>query len=1048
MRNRLQHQITAKDQRNRDVAEAFSSNFCQEAQERRERAPERLQCWLAMKVFEPFRLDTVNHCVWRAEERLPLTPKAFDVLRYLVEHADRLVTQDEILEAIWPETYVNPEAIRKYILEIRRVLGDRPSPPLFIETLPKRGYRFVAKVTDDRTPSAASTEAGGNMVGRDVALAQINNHFEKALSGQRQVVFVTGEAGIGKTTLVDTFQQQAARHPNLRLARGQCIEGFGGTEAYYPMLEALGSLVRNAQDDAMVQTLAKQAPTWLAQFPSLVKTEQRDWLQREILGSTRGRMVREICEALEAMTEQAPLIVILEDLHWADTSTFDWISAFARRREPAKLLLVGTYRPVDVVLSQSPLKALKQDLEVRHLCSEVAIERLQESDVAEYLAKTFANSNLPSGLASLIHHNSGGNALFMAAIVRDIAKRGLIAQVGGAWALTAPLQAIYPGIPETLQQMLDLLFEQLSAEEQQILQGCSVAGERFSVWAASVILETLPASVEEACDKLAQRQQFIRFAGIHKAANGADSAHYEFRHALYRQALYRSLPRVSRTKFHRSLGERLMPFCTTEKPELASELALHFEEGRDFEQAARCLMLASQNAAKRFSHRDSIQVLRHALKLISGQELSTGFELEIQILERIGDAQFTLGEMSESLGSYESASSLAADADSRAKQIFVLTKMALAAWFIDAVRGNQVCERALQVSRSLSDPLLLARTELAVACLRLLYDSWRVEDEEVCARALTTIRSLAGFSSPLHVYHTYVQVLQGEYEQARKQADALIDTATDPTTYTLAFGGRGFMLMATGRFGEMLQLVRNGQEVARKNESEAWIWVMGEAWLRAHCFDFDGVHRLGEFTMPTDGESHAAWTRTAARIAAGYMEIAQGNHEKALESFAQIRDYEITPKFFLHWHWRMHAVIGTIEACLSAGNILNARREADGLLESALAVADPNLHALAWEINSRVCRAEKDSSGARECIAKALAIVDKREIPVSGWRVHATAWELYTEEGESEKAGRHRGRAQEMIMSMADSFEQGEPMRETFLAAAPVQRILSSAVSA
>ena len=91
-----------------------------------------------MKVFEPFRLDPVNHCLWRAEERVLLTPKAFDVLRYLVDHADRLVPQDEILEALWPETYVNPEGIRKYILEIRKVLGDRPDHPTFIETLPKR----------------------------------------------------------------------------------------------------------------------------------------------------------------------------------------------------------------------------------------------------------------------------------------------------------------------------------------------------------------------------------------------------------------------------------------------------------------------------------------------------------------------------------------------------------------------------------------------------------------------------------------------------------------------------------------------------------------------------------------------------------------------------------------------------------------------------------------------------------------------------------------------------------------------------------------------
>ena len=346
--------------------------------------------------------------------------------------------------------------------------------------------------------------------------------------------------------------------------------------------------------------------------------------------------------------------------------------------------------------------------------------------------------------------------------------------------------------------MLDLLFEQLNPEEQRILQGCSVAGERFSVWAASVILDTLPGAIDETCDKLAQRQQFIRFAGIHKAANGADSAHYEFKHALYRQALYRSLSSANRAKFHRSLGERLLPFCTTEKPELASELALHFEEGRDFEQAARCLMLAAENAGKRFSHRDSVQVLRHALKLISGQAPSTGIELQIQIFQRIGDAQFTLGEMSDSLASYETAASLAGQADSRTEQISVLMKMALSAWFIDAVRGNQICERVLQVSRGLSDPLLLARTELAVACLRLLYDSWRTEDVEVCARALKAIRSLAGFSSPLHVYHIYVLVLQGEYEQALNQADALIDRATDPTTYTLAFGGKGFRVYRLG----------------------------------------------------------------------------------------------------------------------------------------------------------------------------------------------------------------------------------------------------------
>src|SRR5260370_19749560 len=122
----------------------------------------------------------------------------------------------------------------------------------------------------------------------------------------------------------------------------------------------------------------------------------------------------------------------------------------------------------------------------------------------------------------------------MTGIVRCIAERGSIVQEGGKWVLTAPLQDIYPGIPETLQQMLENQFEQLSAEAQCILETCSVAGEPFSVWAAAAMLDTLPTSIEETCDRLAQRQQFIRFVGIQYAGNGADSAHYQFRHSLYR----------------------------------------------------------------------------------------------------------------------------------------------------------------------------------------------------------------------------------------------------------------------------------------------------------------------------------------------------------------------------------------------------------------------------------------------------------------------------------------------------------------------------------
>src|SRR5215472_1580501 len=107
-----------------------------------------------MKLFHSFRLDTVNHCLWAGEERIRLTPKAFDVLRFLVERAERVVTQQEILDALWPQTYVNPEVVKKYVLEIRKVLGDPRDKPIFIQTVHKRGYQFVACVRDEHDPQA------------------------------------------------------------------------------------------------------------------------------------------------------------------------------------------------------------------------------------------------------------------------------------------------------------------------------------------------------------------------------------------------------------------------------------------------------------------------------------------------------------------------------------------------------------------------------------------------------------------------------------------------------------------------------------------------------------------------------------------------------------------------------------------------------------------------------------------------------------------------------------------------------------------------------
>jgi predicted ATPase len=390
----------------------------------------------------------------------------------------------------------------------------------------------------------------------------------------------------------------------VHISRGQRVEGFGGKEAYFPVLEAISQLVRSASGGPIVQAMAKLAPTWLIQLPSLLKPEQKQALQQEILGASRERMLREVCELLEFLSAQTPLVLILEDLHWVDPSTLDLISALARRREPAKLLLLCTYRPVDLVLSKSPLKELKQDLQVHHLCREVALELLEESAVTKYLANEFPSGTLPSGLAHVIYRHSGGNALFMAAIVQDMAKRGLIVPDGDSRKLTTPLDAIAPNVPETLQEMLQVQFEQLGEAEQRVLKTASVAGERFSVWAISGGMELESGQIEETCDRLAARCQMIAPAGVQEFADGLLSAYYEFRHSLYRQAIYRQISDAARSRLHVSIANRLKAFCEHGQRELASEVAFHFEAGRAFESTVRFLMIAAQSASERFAYRE------------------------------------------------------------------------------------------------------------------------------------------------------------------------------------------------------------------------------------------------------------------------------------------------------------------------------------------------------------------------------------------------------------------------------------------------------------
>src|SRR5262249_28634543 len=296
-------------------------------------------------AFGDFSLDLAKGQLLGSGEVVALLPTASAFMRRVVEDGGHVVSREELLRVGWPNTHVSDGVLKVIIFEIRRALGDAPVAPRYIETVPRRGYRFTASRTrSPRMPAPPDVRTA--LVGREALLALLAQRLERARAGQRQLVFLSGEAGIGKTAVLDTFLARAASDPDLVIARGACLEHYGAAEAYLPVLEALGRLLREPGVERVIGVLKTHAPTWLAQLPWLEDCGDREASPRTLLGVTKERMLREMAEAVETVTATTPLLLVLEDLHWSDYSTLDLVGMLARRQEAARLLVIGSYRAV------------------------------------------------------------------------------------------------------------------------------------------------------------------------------------------------------------------------------------------------------------------------------------------------------------------------------------------------------------------------------------------------------------------------------------------------------------------------------------------------------------------------------------------------------------------------------------------------------------------------------------------------------------------------------------------------------------------------------
>jgi DNA-binding winged helix-turn-helix (wHTH) protein/tetratricopeptide (TPR) repeat protein len=579
--------------------------------------------WL---VFPPFRFDPANEQLWQADRRIPLEPKPMAVLRYLLERHQRLVKKEELLSRLWGDVTVGDAVLKTCLSQIRQALGDSSRAPRFIETAHRRGYRFIAHLEsspssrsapamDGQVRAAPSTRKPWHFVGRERELRALEDRLAGVLSGERRVVTVSGDPGIGKTMLVDAFIEQARSRHAPWIGRGQCVRQYGQGEPYMPIMEALGGLGRGPGGEEVIQVLRRHAPSWLSEMPGLLSSlSERVELERRFTGGTPQLMLREAAEALEALSESRGCILVLEDVHWADYSTLDLLSYITRRSAPAALLVIATYRPLELLTDADHRGDILQELRRCARYEELPLPALNEPAISAYLAGRFPEHALPSPLSDMLRVRTAGNPLFLCRVVDGWIEHGLLSKEPEHGELR--LTELSRAMPVSLRRMLEAELERLAPFELKVLQAASVAGMDFSTAAVAAALDEDVASIEEICLRWARRQQFLRLSGTSEWPDRCVHLRCHFVHDLYHQVLYEQTGASLRVQLHRRIGERLEQGYGEQMSNVAAELCMHFERAGDNARAVRYLQLAAEQALGLSAYREAVDHLRRALSLL------------------------------------------------------------------------------------------------------------------------------------------------------------------------------------------------------------------------------------------------------------------------------------------------------------------------------------------------------------------------------------------------------------------------------------------------
>jgi DNA-binding SARP family transcriptional activator len=866
-------------------------------------------------------------------------------------------------------------------------LGVDPLP----ETLALRERILQTPPTLPRRPSATLPAALAlrlPFVGREQEWTQLSRVLQQALNGRGQVVLVAGEPGIGKTRLLEELASLATAR-GARVLMGCCYE-MEQNMAYAPFVEALKPLLT-----AMSARPPPCPPAQLAAVAELMPELRRMWpdlppYQRLPPDAERTRLLASLAQVIRLCTQDEPLVLLLDDLHWADPSSLQLIHHLARQGEEQPLLLAGAYCPTHLVADQAlaagqALAPLRQQLARQKRLVELSLTAFRQDDVV-LLLRILGASNSGDALARRLYRETEGHPFFLAEVLRTLAQEGLdlatVAKGTGIderWLLSSDVRAVVLG-----------RLDRLIADDRELLDHASVVGREFAPSLLAHFLDRPERTLAEQAEQLCARG-FLR---------PRQPDRYEFGHGLMRRVTYEALSEPRRRLLHRQLAHTLLALGAA-----AGTVATHYAAGDQPWLALEHSLDAAEGAARVAAYDEALAWCQQAMSIAEAhpQAVPPGFRTRLHLQWRT--LWYYRGDLERTLGADRAALAAARHEGDLASELEALWQLAHDETQVAAGGPSGLQAEALALAHTLGDPAALARSlarygsdngfpatpeerksalqalNQAVNLARqvgdpallhhVLCELWGVgrlpQARTALQEALALIRRLGDCREQVGTLAKLADLLarQGDFPAAIEHAGQGMALAAQVDSPAYGAWNRRALGQALAALGQREQGIAHLRGAAQTFETLAWRTMLAGTLLRLGLAlqlggDPAGAAAALERVLALSQETHEVYESAYALAALSELRLAQGEREAGIQALAEAA--ALAPRVGLPWHRAGtllhiaggHLLLGQSEAALTAVEEASHLAEEDDLRE--VRAYAQQLHEQATHQNPRTFR--------------------------------------------------------------------------------------------